>query len=184
MVVEDDSQTLSWDYNDGYLCVQRLASFAAYGEHLSDGRMVTQKLDFDCRVWVDLYGDPNSTLVFIGYLVRVSSGHAVAPSVNHIVEEMRLSSSSNMDGFDWNEIIYQRVRDGNNRYVTLRNTVFDLSFWDDREVELRLFEDAVNQLLFEENEKVKPEYRKPLPGKFRVLNLDELYEEISDDEDG
>lgn len=181
-----DGTCLSYYDDEGHIYIRGIAEFAATeGENLTNGILVSERVrDAGYSCIFDNYGDRNTALAFIGGLLCFrGKDETKLPTLEHLVEELRPSSKHGLAGLDPEDLIYHKIRAGEAAGVDLRETVFDLSFWDDREIELRLFEDAVNQVLFEENEKVKPEYRKPLPGKFRVLNLDEFYAEISDDED-
>ena len=72
------------------------------------------------------------------------------------------------------DIIYSKLKSGAEAGVDLRSTAFDLSVWQDCEEALKIFEEAVNQILQEENEKAKLEFRKSKLETFKVLDLDEF----------
>ena len=101
--------------------------------------------DHRCDCVFDLYGDNNTALAFVGGLLRNSSNkNQTLPSVDHIVEELRSCSARRLEYLAWDDIIYQKMKNGDHQDIDLWETIFDLSVWEGEEEKLMLFEKAVN----------------------------------------
>ena len=167
--------SLSYDSSDGYLYVDKIANFAgSHGENLNDGVLVSKKIrNSGCSCIFDSYGDENTTLVFIGGLLTApSKGKRNLPSLDHLVEELRLSSKNGLAGLNPESLIYNKIRAGAVPGVDIWETAFDLACWRNNKEALKLFEDAVNQILREENDKLG--FRNLKLDQFRVLDLHEF----------
>lgn len=83
-----------------------------------------------------------------------------------------------MAGLNQEDLIYNKIRAGEAPGVYIWETAFDLAWWENDKEALKLFEDAVNQILREENEKQEPEFRNSNLDQFRVLELHEFEAEL------
>lgn len=176
-LAHQEGQCLSSDVADGYTRTGDIAHFIAdQGENLNDGLLVSKKVrEAGCSCVFDTYGDQNTALTFIGLLLTYSpDAGKELPTVEHVIEELRQSSNRKLSLLSPDDIIYSKLKSGAEAGVDLRSTAFDLSVWQDCEEALKIFEEAVNQILQEENEKAKLEFRKSKLETFKVLDLDEF----------
>ena len=182
LLARQDGQCLSHEWEIGYQHTTSIASFAeTEGENLFDGILVSKKIrDAGYSCVFDTYGDENTTLAFIGCLLCFhEKEEKTLPSLEHLVEELRLSSNTKLLGLNADDLVYSKIRRGEVTGVELWATVFDLSFWENDRKALNLFEEAVNQILKEENDKAKPEFRKSKLETFKVLDLDEFEADLA-----
>ena len=135
--------------------------------------------DHRCDCVFDLYRDNNTALAFVGRLLRNSSNkNQTLPSVDHIVEELRSCSARRLEYLAWDDIIYQKMKNGDHQDIDLWETIFDLSVWEGEEEKLMLFEEAVNKVLQENIDSSEPKFRKPLPERFCIFDLHDFYENL------
>lgn len=182
-------ECLTYENFEGYHLTQKIASLATWHtDNLSDGILVSKKMREVSKSCVfDTFGDPNTTLTFIAGLLQCPEtgllrlpeiGDRTLPSIEHVVEEMRLCSKTGLNSLFPEELIYNRIRSSESD-VDLWNTAFDLSFWEEDEEALKLFEAAVNQILDENNRKVKPQFQRSKIDRFKILNLHQFEAELN-----
>ena len=104
----------------------------SHGENLNDGVLVSNKIRTSgCSCIFDIYGDENTTLVFIGGLLTApSNGKRKLPSLDHLVEELRLNSEHGLAGLNPENLIYNKIRAGDAHGIYIWETAFDLAWWE------------------------------------------------------
>ena len=70
------------------------------------------------------------------------------------------------------------MKDGDHKNIDLWETIFDLSIWEGEDEKLMLFEEAVNIVLQENIDSLKPKSRKLLPERFCISDLHDFYENL------
>ena len=180
-LARQDGTCLSYDATEGYIYTRKIANFlSCEGENLTGGILASKRVrDLGCDCVFDLYGDENTTLAFVGGLLCISSDkNQTLPTVDHIVEELRSCSATRLEHLEWDEIIYQKMKNGDSQGVCLWETIFDLSAWEGNGEKLMLFEEAVNKVLQENIASQKSKFLKPLPERFCIFDLHDFYEKL------
>jgi len=180
-LARQDGTCLTYEATEGYIYTHKIAKLLAYeGQNLSGGILASKRMrDLRCDCVFDLYGDNNTSLAFVGGLLCNSSNkNQTLPTVDHIVEELRSCSDTRLKHLAWDDVIYQKLKNGDHQNIELWGTIFDLSIWEGEEEKLMLFEEAVNKVLQENIDKLEPKFRKPLPERFCIFDLHDFYENL------